>query len=266
MSRDIPDCPLMWVGVQSPVDHHCCCRREAPGPGGRRRLRRVALVDLRTRCPLPRRGRLGVRATLTPTASLLRTRPQLMWSRSDCGVYATNSPWPGSMPAPATIRWHLQHHHEVRIASLDDPPTSSEPLAASLTNHKTATLQLHPVPSRTTQRNLASRLHPPPPRSGSDTEILTWLDDHSRYALSVTAHHRVTGPIVVDAFTRACDTHGTPASTLTDNGMVFTTRLSGGKGGRNGSRPSSTTSASDRRTPVPTTPPPAAKSNASNRP
>jgi Integrase core domain len=28
--------------------------------------------------------------------------------------------------------------------------------------------------------------------------------------------------------------HGAPASTLTDNGMVFTTRLSGGKGGRNG--------------------------------
>ncbi|WP_310961614.1 integrase core domain-containing protein [Nocardioides terrisoli] len=27
--------------------------------------------------------------------------------------------------------------------------------------------------------------------------------------------------------------HGIPASTLTDNGMVFTTRLSGGKGGRN---------------------------------
>lgn len=26
--------------------------------------------------------------------------------------------------------------------------------------------------------------------------------------------------------------HGIPASTLTDNGMVFTTRLSGGKGGR----------------------------------
>ena len=28
--------------------------------------------------------------------------------------------------------------------------------------------------------------------------------------------------------------YGVPASTLTDNGMVFTTRLSGGKGGRNG--------------------------------
>ena len=31
----------------------------------------------------------------------------------------------------------------------------------------------------------------------------------------------------------AVASHGVPASTLTDNGMVFTTRLSGGKGGRN---------------------------------
>ena len=30
-----------------------------------------------------------------------------------------------------------------------------------------------------------------------------------------------------------CGAHGVPASTLTGNGMVFTTRLSGGKGGRN---------------------------------
>ena len=35
---------------------------------------------------------------------------------------------------------------------------------------------------------------------GTDTEILTWLDDHSRYALSVTAHRPVTGTIVVDTF------------------------------------------------------------------
>ena len=67
---------------------------------------------------------------------------------------------------------------------------------------------------------------------GADTEVLTWLDDHSRYALSVTAHRRVTGPIVLAAFVRPRE-FGTPASTLTDNGMVFTTRPSGGKGGRN---------------------------------
>jgi hypothetical protein len=36
---------------------------------------------------------------------------------------------------------------------------------------------------------------------------------------------------VVDTFRAAV---AAPASTLTDNGMVFTTRLSGGKGGRNG--------------------------------
>jgi hypothetical protein len=69
---------------------------------------------------------------------------------------------------------------------------------------------------------------------GTDVEILCWIDDHSRDAISVTAHRRVTGPIVVDTFTNALETHGIPASTLTDNGMVFTTRLSGGKGGRNG--------------------------------
>jgi transposase InsO family protein len=73
-----------------------------------------------------------------------------------------------------------------------------------------------------------------PLTSGDDSEILSWLDDHARLALLVTAHRRVTGPIVVDTFRTACAEHGPPASTLTDNGMVFTTRLSGGRGGRNG--------------------------------
>jgi hypothetical protein len=73
-----------------------------------------------------------------------------------------------------------------------------------------------------------------PLAGGTGTEILTWLDDHSRLALSVTAHHRVTGPIVLAEFRAAVTSYGVPASTLTDNGMVFTTRFSGGKGGRNG--------------------------------
>jgi transposase InsO family protein len=69
---------------------------------------------------------------------------------------------------------------------------------------------------------------------GLDVEILTFLDDHSRLILHMSAHVRVTGPIVVAAFREAVQSHGVPASTLTDNGMVFTTRFSGGKGGRNG--------------------------------
>ncbi len=65
---------------------------------------------------------------------------------------------------------------------------------------------------------------------------MTWLDDCSRYLLSVTAHVRVTGPIVLSAFRKTVATHGIPASTLTDNGMVYTVRLVGiGRaGGRNG--------------------------------
>ena len=61
--------------------------------------------------------------------------------------------------------------------------------------------------------------------TGADTEIITWLDDHSRYALSVTVHWRITGPIVVDTFNQTCAEHGVPASTLTDNAMVYTTPL-----------------------------------------
>ena len=60
--------------------------------------------------------------------------------------------------------------------------------------------------------------------NGSDTEILLWLDDHSRYLLRATAHARVTGKTVLHEFRNAITEHGEPSSTLTDNGFVFTTR------------------------------------------
>ena len=70
-----------------------------------------------------------------------------------------------------------------------------------------------------------------PLADGTDAEILTWLDDHARYAISLTAHAPVTGDIVVDTFRAGVDTHGIPASTLTDNGLVFTTRFLHGPNG-----------------------------------
>lgn len=70
-----------------------------------------------------------------------------------------------------------------------------------------------------------------PLADGTDVEILTFLDDHSRYALSCTVHAPVTGDSVVDVFRAAIDTHGIPASTLTDNGLVFTTRFLHGPNG-----------------------------------
>lgn len=51
---------------------------------------------------------------------------------------------------------------------------------------------------------------------GADVEILTWLDDCSRYALRVRAHERVSGPAVLAAFRETVASFGVPASTLTD--------------------------------------------------
>ncbi|MHA7158561.1 IS481 family transposase [Glutamicibacter endophyticus] len=66
---------------------------------------------------------------------------------------------------------------------------------------------------------------------GSDTEILDFIDDHSRYLVSIHAYRRVTGKNVYTQFVKACTEHGRPQSTLTDNGLVFTTRFSGRKDG-----------------------------------
>ena len=60
--------------------------------------------------------------------------------------------------------------------------------------------------------------------NGTEVEVIGWLDDHSRYLLHLTAHPRITGKIVIDAFTAAATRHGYPTATLTDNGMVYTTR------------------------------------------
>jgi transposase InsO family protein len=64
---------------------------------------------------------------------------------------------------------------------------------------------------------------------GSDVEILSWLDDHSRYLLSCTVHRPVTGDTVVASILETVDQHGPPTSTLTDNGRVYTARFGGGR-------------------------------------
>ena len=62
--------------------------------------------------------------------------------------------------------------------------------------------------------------------------MITWLDDHSRYVLHCSAYTPVTGAVVLASFRQAVAAHGIPASTLTDNGMVYTVRLATGRGGR----------------------------------
>jgi transposase InsO family protein len=68
-----------------------------------------------------------------------------------------------------------------------------------------------------------------PLADGTDTEILNWLDDHARYLLSIAVFVRVTGDDVVSTFTSNVNDYGPPASTLTDNGSVYTSRFTGGR-------------------------------------
>lgn len=133
-----------------------------------------------------------------------------------------------------TIAWHLEHHHHIRLsratiyriirrANLVTPEPKKKPKSAYVRFQAEQ-------PNETWQADFTHwRL-----ADGTDIEILTWLDDHSRYALSVTAHQPVTGPAVVATFRTAIARHGIPFSTLTDNGLVFTTRFAhGGRTSRN---------------------------------
>lgn len=69
---------------------------------------------------------------------------------------------------------------------------------------------------------------------GTRVEILDFLDDHSRYLLHLRTQPAFTGADVVTAMQELITTYGPPASTLTDNGLVFTACLARHKGGRNG--------------------------------
>jgi transposase InsO family protein len=138
---------------------------------------------------------------------------------------------------PDTICWHLAQHHQIRVsaatvarilsrAGLITPEPAKRPKASYIRFAAE-------LPNQCWQADFTHYRLTANTGTGTEVEVLTFLDDHARYALSVTAHRRVTGPIVLAAFRAAVARHGAPASTLTDNGMVFTTRLSGGRGGRN---------------------------------
>ncbi|MEV4478059.1 helix-turn-helix domain-containing protein, partial [Nonomuraea sp. NPDC049504] len=111
---------------------------------------------------------------------------------------------------PDTIAWHLAHHHARTISratvhrtltrhGLIEPEPKKRPRSSYIRFQADA-------PNETWQADFTHyRL-----TDGTDTEILSWIDDHSRYALHVSAHHRITGPIVRDTFRAAIARHGIP--------------------------------------------------------
>jgi transposase InsO family protein len=170
--------------------------------------------------PRSRRPKHSPRKLSDDTVELILTqRQELLAQGLDAGAH--------------TIAWHLEHHHALKVSPatiwrrlrdaglIEDQPKKRP---------KSSYIRFQADQPNETWQSDMTHWHF---ADGTDVEILTFLDDHARYALSVTAHARVTTPIVVTQFTRTAEIHGIPASMLTDNGLIFTTRFAGPGGGRN---------------------------------
>ena len=175
--------------------------------------------------PRSRRPKTSPRATPPERVDLvLRLRKELVEAGHDAGA--------------DTIAWHLARHHQVTV--------SRATIHRILTRHGAITPEPKKRPKSSYIRFQAALpnecwqsdfTHYPLADTTAfpkGIEIITWLDDCTRYALHISAHRAITTPIVLRTFKETAARHGIPASTLTDNGMVYTVRLAGGRGGRNG--------------------------------
>ena len=142
--------------------------------------------------------------TATPPATVdlvLRLRKELSEAGLDAGA--------------DTIAWHLRHHHQITLsratinrilvrAGQVSPDPSKRPKSSYIRFEAEQ-------PNETWQSDFTHyRLTRTDGRPGADVEIISWLDDHSRYALHVSAHARITAPIVVTTFRETADQHGSP--------------------------------------------------------
>lgn len=165
----------------------------------------------------------------TPPATVelvLRLRKQLTEAGHDAGA--------------DTLGWHLTQHHDTTL--------SRATIHRILTRHGAVTPEPKKrpkssyirfeaaMPNETWQSDFTHYPLHDTATFPKGIEIITWLDDCTRYALHISAHRAITTPIVKTTFRETAGQHGIPASTLTDNGMVYTVRLAsiGHRGGRNG--------------------------------
>jgi hypothetical protein len=97
------------------------------------------------------------------------------------------------------IEWHLQHHHQTTLARATinrillrsgqvTPDPSKRPKSSYIRFEAEQ-------PNETWQSDFTHyRLTHPDGRPGTDVEIISWLDDHSRYALHASAHTPASPP------------------------------------------------------------------------
>ncbi|MFE1522973.1 IS481 family transposase [Schaalia turicensis] len=166
----------------------------------------------------PRTPHTNPNATPTTTINeILNLRKKLAALGLDCGAHTIHTHLDiENKPSPTTIWRILKKAGAITPQPQKRPKNSYIRFQAELPN---GTWQ-----SDFTHWPLADK---------TDTEIISWLDDHSRYLLHISAHPRITGTTVTATFTQTAMNYGLPASTLTDNGMVYTTRLAAGNKNKN---------------------------------
>lgn len=173
----------------------------------------------------------------TPPATvdlILRLRKELSDAGHDAGA--------------DTITWHLQRFHHLVVSRTTVHRTLVRNSAVTpdpTKRPKSSYIRFEAEqPNETWQSDFTHYRLADQVAQGTDVEVITWLDDHSRYALHISAHARITAPIVHTTFVQTAHEYGDPASTLTDNGMVYTVRLAGV--GRRGGRTKLETELRDR--------------------
>jgi transposase InsO family protein len=147
----------------------------------------------------PRSRRPNRSPTAIPAATvelIVRIRKELAEAGLDAG--------------PDTIAWHLARRHGITVSP------------ATVARYLTRRGLVVPEPAKR-PRSFYHRFAAELPNEcwqsdvthyplADGTEILSWLGDHARYALSVTAHRRVTAPIVAATFAETAAHRGIPAS------------------------------------------------------
>ena len=168
--------------------------------------------------PCSRRPKANPRAlTNELRGEIIKLRMQLLAQGLDAG--AASIAWylkeAGQLPPALSTIWRI-----LKAEGLITPQPKKRP-KASITRFEAV------QPNETWQSDFTHwRL-----ANGRDVEIINWLDDHSRLLLHCTVHKAVTGKIVIDSFNECRKLFGTPFSTLTDNGIVYTGRFVKGKNG-----------------------------------
>lgn len=194
-------------GISRQWAHTLLTRYQTEGPAG---------VAPRSTAPLSRPGR-------TPQIireRIIALRTELTGKGADAG--------------PATIAWHLTREGHpapaistirriLHAAGLITPAPKKRPRSSYIRFEAD-------LPNECWQADITHWFL----GNGTRVEILDFLDDHSRYLIDIRAAATFSGAAVAETLHELINQHGPPMSTLTDNGLVFTTRFARFKGSKGG--------------------------------